>query len=264
MIHPLILSRLFLLLFLSSFLMYSHAQEYEKQKKKGKRFDPSSAVLITPAYNAQFPLGDIKNRFGFNSLIGIHVSYKTNSNWLIGGEVGILFGSRVKETFIINGLSTSTGQHITQFNDLAGINPNEIGYSVKFVAGKIIPFSKKFPDAGLIVLTGLGFLEHKIAVNVKSTELPQFDKTYRTGYDRLSNGPVLSQFIGGVYMERKKFVSFYGGLQFDIGFTKGRRPYDFYLKQPLNDSRLDMFIGVKIGWIIPIFLQASDKDYYYY
>lgn len=256
-------TRIFLFFFLSSLLIFSHAQAPDKQNKKERRFDPSSAVLIAPAYNAQFPLGDMKTRFGFNSLIGIHVSYKTSSNWLIGGEVGVLFGSRIKETFIINGLSTSTGQHITQFNDLSNINPNEIGYSVKFVAGKIFPFSKKFPDAGLMVLTGLGFLEHKIAVNVKSTELPQFDKIYRTGYDRLSNGPVLSQFIGGIYMERKKFVSFYGGLQFDIGFTKGRRPYDFYLKQPLNDKRLDMFIGIKIGWIIPIFLQASDKEFYY-
>lgn len=239
------------------------AQKAESKKEKKKQFDASSAVLITPAYNAQFPLGDMSKRFGFNSLIGAHISYKTSNNWLVGGEVGVLFGSRVKEGNILSHIATQSGQHITLFNDLTGVSPSEIGYNVKFVAGKIIPFSEKYPDAGLLLLTGFGFLEHKIAVNVKRTELPQFDKTYRTGYDRLSNGPVLSQFIGGVFMERKRFVSLYGGVQFDIGFTQGRRAFDFYLQRPLNDKRLDMFIGVKLGWIIPVFLQASEKEYYF-
>ncbi|MBL0310904.1 MAG: hypothetical protein IPP77_14915 [Bacteroidetes bacterium] len=259
------------LLFLRYFLFllffaqgpFLKAQDEPKKPKKERRFESSSAVLIAPSYTAQFPFGDMKTRFGFNSLIGLHLSYKTANNWLVGGEVGVLVGARVKESYLLDNISTSSGQHVTLFNDLTNVKPNEIGYNVKFVAGKIVPLSKKFPDAGLLFMTSIGFLEHKILFNVRRTELPQLDKTYRTGYDRLSNGPVVSQFIGGIYMERKKFISVYGGLQFDLGFTQGRRPYDFYLQKPLNDKRMDMFIGIKFGWIIPIFLQASDKEYYF-
>ncbi len=35
-------------------------------------------------------------------------------------------------------------------------------------AGKIIPFNQKYPDAGIMVVTGFGFLQNKIAYNVKA------------------------------------------------------------------------------------------------
>ena len=55
----------------------------------------------------------------------------------------------------------------------------------------------------------------------------------------------------------------YGGLQFDVAFTQGRRNFDFYSQAPLKDKRIDMFLGIKVGWVIPVFLQASEKEYYY-
>ncbi len=234
------------------------------EKKKKKQFDPSNAVLFVPSYTAQFPFGNMADRFGFNSLFGMQIAYKMKKNWIIGVEGGFLFGTKVREYYILDNISTSTGQLVSQNNDLITMQPQEQGFNLKFNVGKVIPFSEKYPDAGLLLMTGIGFLEHKIALNVKANSLPQLDKIYRKGYDRMSNGPVISQFVGGIFLERKRFVSFYGGVQFDVGFTQGRRNFDFYSAAPLKDKRIDMFLGIKVGWVIPVFLQTSEKEYFYY
>ncbi len=253
--------KIFLVFLLFPLAFTTQAQEKKKDEKKKKHFDPNNAVLIVPNYTAQFPFGDMRERFGFNSLFGFHLAYKFNKNWMLGGEAAFLFGTRVRESYVLDNISTSTGQFVSQNNDLITVHPQEQGFHVKVMFGKIIPFSEKYPDAGLLLMTGFGLLQHKIAINVKPSSLPQLDKTYRKGYDRLTNGPVLSQFIGGIFLQRKRFVSFYGGLQFDIGFTQGRRNYDFYLQAPLKDKRLDMFLGIRLGWVIPVFTQSEKTNF---
>ncbi|HWB64822.1 MAG TPA: hypothetical protein VG603_15000, partial [Chitinophagales bacterium] len=158
----------------------------------------------------------------------------------------------------------SSGFLITQYNDISGVRLEEHGFNLKFNFGKVVPFTEKYPDAGLLFMTEFGFLQHKIAIDVKARELPQLSPTYKKGYDRMCNGPVISQFIGGIFMARRKYFSGYAGLQFDAAYTEGRRSYDFYSHAPLNDKRIDMFLGIKVGYIIPVFLQTSEKEYYYY
>lgn len=242
----------------------SEETKKEAPEKKKKRFDPSNTVMFVPSYTAQFPYGDMGDRFGFNSLFGMQIAYKMKKNWIVGLDGGFLFGTKVKEAYVTDNISTATGQFVSQNNDLVRVTPQEQGFNIKFTFGKVIPFSEKYPDAGLLLMTGFGFLEHKIVLNVKKETLPQLNKTYRKGYDRMSNGPVISQFIGGIFLERKKFFSFYGGFQFDVAFTQGRRNYDFYLQAPLKDKRIDLFVGIKLGWVIPIFTQTSEKEFFYY
>lgn len=243
---------------------FVNAQKTEEGKRKKKHFEPNNAIILAPIYTAQFPFGNVGDRFGFNSLFGIHIAYKTKKNWIVGGEGSFLFGTTVRENYVLNNISLPSGQLIGQNNDLIRPKLQEMGASLKFTFGKVVPLSEKYPDAGLLFLTGFGFLSHKIAINVKSASLPQLDKTYRKGYDRMANGPVISQFIGGLFMARRKYVSAYAGLQFDVAFTQGRRPYDFYSLQTMHDKRIDMFLGIRVGWIIPVFTQTSEKEYFYY
>jgi hypothetical protein len=232
--------------------------------KKISKFEPSAAVMFMPVYTAQFPFGNMADRFGFNSLFGMQIGYKTRKNWLVAGEGNFLFGTHIKESYILDNIATSTGQFITQSNDLTDIRAQEQGFSLKFSAGKLVPLVRKFPDAGLLFITSIGFLQHKIAINVRESSLPQLNKTYRKGYDRMSNGPVISQFIGGIFMGRRRFLNAYAGFQFDAGFTQDRRPFDFYAMRKLDDKRIDLFVGIRVGWILPLFMQASEKEYYYY
>ncbi len=242
----------------------ANAQQEEAPKRKKKQFDAGKAVLFAPIYTAQFPFGSMRDRFGFNSLFGMHLSYKTDKNWVVGLEGSFLYGGTVRENYVLDKISLPSGQLIGTTNALITPKLQEMGANVKFTFGKIFPLSEKHPDAGILWLTGFGFLSHNISINVRGSTLPQLNKTYRKGYDRLSNGPVLSQFLGGIFLARGKYVSLYGGVQFDVGFTQGRRPFDFYNGAPLHDKRVDMFLGLRLGWIIPVFTQASAREYYYY
>ena len=243
-------------------VLLSIAQDVEK-KEKVHKYEPDKMFLIMPNYTLQFPFADMAKRFGINSLFTAQIAFKSTKNWLIGAEGSFLFGTKVKQNYILDGVETSTGQFVTTFNDLTYVNLEEHGFNIKFDAGKIFPVSTKFPDAGIMILTSAGFLQHKIAIDVKPSELPQFSPAYKKGYDRMANGPVISQFLGGTFMARRKYLSGYLGAQFDAGFTEGRRPYDFYLMEPLHDKRIDLFIGIRAAWIIPVFLESSAKEYFY-
>jgi hypothetical protein len=232
-------------------------------QKKERKFDASEAVMLAPNYTAQFPFGNEKQRYGFSSLFSMQILYKTNNNWLVGINGGFIYGTKVKEDYLLSNISAG-GLFITQFNDLTSIKIEQWGMNIQANAGKIIPFSQKYPDAGIMLVTGFGFLQNKIAYNVKASELPQLSADYKKGYDRLDNGPVISQFVGGTFMARRRYFSGYAGLQFDAGFTRDRRPYDFYTNQVLNDKRYDLFVGVKVGFVLPIWLKTSEKEFFYY
>jgi hypothetical protein len=59
-------------------------EKKEVDKKKKKNFEPNTAIMIAPTYAAQFPYGNMGDRFGFNNLIGLHLAYKVKKNWMIG------------------------------------------------------------------------------------------------------------------------------------------------------------------------------------
>ncbi|MFN8288556.1 MAG: hypothetical protein U0V74_17505 [Chitinophagales bacterium] len=255
-------SYLFLLVLLS-LTVFGQEQELPKTRPQSK-FEPNDALIIAPSYTAQFPFGNMADRFGFNNQVSLNLMYKMKKNWLVGIEGGFMFGDQLRENYIIDKITTSTGHLIGTNNDLIRVRPQMQGFTIKAEFGKIIPFSPQYPDAGLLFITGFGMLQHKIWLNVRETSVPQLSKIYRKGYDRMCNGPVISQFVGGTFMARRKYYSFYAGLQFDVAFTKDRRNFDFYEQRKLTENRVDMFLGLKVGWILPIFLQANEKEYYYY
>jgi hypothetical protein len=93
--------------------------------------------------------------------------------------------------------------------------------------------------------------------------MPQLDKTYRKGYDRLTGGFYLSQFIGYMYLDPKKYINFYVGIEFHEGFTKGYRPWQFDINAPDKKSRIDGMAAIKVGWIIPAYRKEKVEQFYY-
>jgi hypothetical protein len=81
-------------------------------------------------------------------------------------------------------------------------------------------------------------------------------------YDRLTNGLCLSQFLGYTNFSNSRRINFYAGLEFMEGFTKNRRNYNFDTAMKDDASRLDFFLGFKLGWIIPLYKKVP-KEYYY-
>lgn len=234
--------------------------------KKEKFKDEARALLICFNYSAQFPLGILEKRYGFSNNIGFGMGYKLPRNFSIGLEGNFLFGDKVKENNILLPIATTTGQHISSDGTLNGISLAQRGFQVRAQVGKIVPVSTKNPNSGFYFQTGLGFIQHQININVRDDKYPQLDKIYRKGYDRLTNGFCLTQMIGGIYLKQKHWLSLYGGFVVDIAFTKGRRNWDFDRAAPDNQNRVDVLIGAKVCWILPVFFKSNpeqEKEYFY-
>ncbi|MCS6934201.1 MAG: hypothetical protein NZM35_03495 [Chitinophagales bacterium] len=263
MMRLIVTKRVSLLLCLCASGMWYYTTVYASESIS-RKFEPNATLIISPAYAARFPLVHLADRFGFGNQVSLGVFYKFQNNWLIGAEGGFLFGSRVHEGYVTDYISTSQGQFISQDNRLLNVRPQLRGFDFFFRFGRVFPLNEKFPDAGLLVVAGAGFLQHKIALDARENLLPQLSKIYRKGYDRLCNGPALSLLTGGLFLDRKKLYSFYGGVQLDAAYTQNRRPFDFYEQRKLNEKRIDMSIGFRLGWVLPIYQHASEKEYFYY
>ena len=249
-------------LFILLSLQQGFGQLSESERFKKRAANVNNVVLLSPSYNAQFPFGNMKDRFGFNSNIGMLLGYRFGKNWLVGIEGNYLFGTKVKENNILASIATSTGQHITTEGYLVDTKLSEEGFTLKAIAGKVFRVSKKLPGSGIFLMGGLGYLQHKILIKIPTRLVPQLDKTYQKGYDRLSNGPVLSLGTGFMFLERKKLLNFYLGCQADIAFTHNTRAWNFDEARKDNTQRKDIFVGVKFGFIIPVYTNKDNEDLY--
>lgn len=244
------------------FILFFGLSPLQSQEKD----DPvnfENALLIAPELSFQLPGADFAKRFGPGYQFGLSINYKFRKNWLIGGEGGFLFGTSVKEKNHIENTITSNGQIITDNGILDDVNLNLRGAILKVNAGKSFFFSPTKPSNGILVKIGGGYMHHKILIDVDKQITPQLTGDYAKGYDRFSNGILLSQYIGLIRLEQGKFVNLSFGFEITEAFTKNRRPLDFYMQKPLNDSRIDLMYGFKLSWIIPVYIGESSGSQYY-
>jgi hypothetical protein len=219
--------------------------------------------MIFPAYAFQWPAGDLADRFGVNSTIGPGFLIKTEKNWLFGVDVNFIFGNRMKEDSLLQNLLTSDGYVIDQQGQYADLNLFERGFYTSFKFGKIIPIFGSNINSGLMLLAGGGYLQHKIRIEVANNSAPQLNGDYKKGYDRLTDGFQLNQFLGYMHIGDSKLANFFVGLEFVESWTMNRRSMNFDEGRRDDKKRLDLLYGIKVGWIIP-FRRRMPKDFYYY
>jgi len=114
------------------------------------------------------------------------------------------------------------------------------------------------PDNGLMLLTTAGFVQHKLNIFDKDKAVPQIRGQYVKGYDRLTNGAFIEQYVGYTYFSKYQLVNFSIGFDALIGFTQGRRDYLYDVNRTDNAKRLDILYGVRASWFIPIFKRKSE------
>lgn len=261
-----LLTTLLIFLFIwQSFGQIDSIVESQLQKQKNRGKSPNNACLITPFYTALFPLGILSDRYGFCNNVGLNISYKFKRNWIFGVEGAYIFGSRVKEDPITNSIATYSSPAQIIGNDGSLLTPNlELsGFEVALRLGKLIPINKKkHPNSGFVISLSAGYLQHKIKITANTNNFPQLDPTYKLGYDRLTSGTMLNGYFGYLFLEKRKFLSFTAGLEYTLGFTQNRRNWDFDLMSSNTELRYDMLIGIKLGWVIPVFTNKSNQVYY--
>lgn len=220
--------------------------------------------FIGIGYGLYQPAGDMADRFGINSQFTGDLIFKTKKNFLFGVSGGFIFGDKIKETNLLSAISTENGQIIGYDGLYADVRTFERGYQLSAVFGKIIPFKKPNKNSGIVIMGGPGFIQHKIRIENIGNTAPQLTKAYLKGYDRLTNGLEMREFIGYIYFSNRQLVNFFGGFEFIQGFTSGRRDYNFDdPKQTENKDRIDHLIGFKLGWVLPLYKKKPAAYYFY-
>jgi len=219
--------------------------------------------FISVDYGYFIPGGDMADRFGNASKLGGSVIFKTKKNLLMGLSGGFIFGDKVNQPGLMDAISTSTGQIIGLDGLYAEVRIFERGYNLNLSVGKVISFNKPNPNSGIILLGGPGFIQHKIRIEPIGNTVPALRDDYLKGYDHLTNGLALHEFIGYVLFSNKQLINFYGGFEFIQGFTEGRRDYNFDNPLEKEGKRIDLLYGIKLGWVLPLYKKKPAAYYLY-
>jgi hypothetical protein len=218
--------------------------------------------MISASYGYYLSGGDMNKRFGNNSSIQLNVDFKTRYNWIIGINGSYIFGKTVKES-LFDSIASPNGYIIDKLGGFADVRLYERGFTTSVTLGRIFPFKKPNPNSGIVFNIGLGFIQHKIRIETIGNNVPQLSKEYKKGYDRLSNGFLLSQNLGYMYLSNNRIANFYFGLECMQGFTQNRRSYNFDEMKQDTEKRIDIFYGAKVSWILPLYKKAP-KEFYTY
>ncbi len=251
-------------IFLTSIFLLSTALLFAQQDAMK---EPVSTAIIAGTYSYQFPVGDMAKRYGGNSAVGPVFLWKTRTNWLIGADFNFMFSKNVKNIdSITKFVTTSTGDAISNAGLAFDVAPffNERGFTANLKVGKLIPAFGFNPNTGILLMGSAGLMYHwtKIQFDINDYKIPPLIDDYAKGYDRLSMGPTLSQFVGFFYMGDSRMVNFYGGFEFTEAWTKSIRDFDFALQKKDNKVYFDFLIGIKVGWMFPLY-GKKPKEYYY-
>lgn len=219
---------------------------------------------FTANYGFHLPGGDLADRFGPASTIGGGFTYKTDANWLWEINADFLFGNDVREPNHMQNILTSQNQIIDSEGIFPNLTPSERGGMLNVGFGKIIPLFGPNPNSGIQLKLSPGIMYHKIHVEVENNNAPQLMDDYKKGYDRLTFGYNMEEFIGFVHFDNSNIFNFYAGFEFRQAITKTVRAYDFDLMSSEDKSRLDLMFGIRVGWIIPVFREKKAVEEFIY
>jgi len=255
-----ILRSLVLLAFFWAFCSNIQAQKRfpEHPEATGGR-NKGNAFLLHLTGALHIPAGDMADRFGSVGSVGLGLERLTTSNWIFGGEGYYFFGNKVKED-PLEILRTAEGEIIGNDRLVASVVLRERGFYVGAIVGKL--FVVEGTRSGLRTTLSAGWLQHKIRVQDDSRTVTQLTGEYLEGYDRLTGGLALNEFIGWQSLGAQGSINWYAGLEFNQGFTTTLREWDFNDRRKLDERRLDLSFGIRIGWTLPFYTSGQETIFY--
>tara|TARA_B100000963_G_scaffold75518_1_gene63671 strand:- start:2154 stop:2891 length:738 start_codon:yes stop_codon:yes gene_type:complete len=221
----------------------------------------SKIIFIAPIYELQFPLADMKTDFGINSNLGLELSLINDNNIYLSMSGSFLFGSRVKDTTILDHLMDNNYNIIDNNGQIAEILLNQRGFNTSLKLGYLYPIIHE--NSGLLAYGSIGFHQHKIHIDVKNSAVPQLSTEHKKMYDQLASGLSTSAFMGYFSISKRSGIHFYAGMELMRAFSYNQRSYNHLVGGPIEKMRNDSFLGFKFGWIVPI-SKRSTKEFYYF
>ena len=224
-------------------------------------FDYSKVILPNFSYTYAKPLGLYGERFGAANAVGAGLMFKTKSNWLFGVEYNTYFGSKVKENILANLYASGNGIINTEgvYDEIKLYHRGF--YSMAF-AGKVFPLGVN-KNSGIIFKLGLGAMQHKIKMVYEELYLPALAGDNYKGYDRLTNGLIIYQFLGYQLLDPRKRLDFFIGVDLLHGYTENRRSWNWDTRERDTRKRVDVQLGLKAGIIVPIYRKQKSDELFF-
>ena len=177
-------------------------------------------------------------------------------------EGQFVFGNNVKES-VFGGLVTDQGYIIGTNFALADIDIRERGINAFAKVGRVHDLWNEENISGIKWTIGVGYFQHKIRLAEGLNAVPFFEDPYVRGFDRLTNGVGITQFLGYQYLDARGRLNFFIGLEATEAFTQDRRKLNYNTRSVPKESRFDMMIGAKVGFQITIRRFQNPEEIWY-
>lgn len=217
-------------------------------------------MMIGAHFSGQLPQKDLAQRFGPNFSAGGSFVWKTKRNFLIGVEGSYFFGKNVREDVVAT-MKNEKGVITDNEGFPADLRLTERGWNLYANVGKLFSKFGNNPNSGPFITVGAGYMQHKIKLYDANQKIAAVKGDLQKGYDRLSGGFGLTQFIGYKYLSNNRLANCYFGFEFYEGFTQSYRGFNYDTGLEDTKQRLDVLVGFRFGWILPLYKRT--KDFYY-
>lgn len=251
--------KIFTLLLVMCCFSALNAQRFPAHEEPEEPRNKGNAILLHLSFAGHIPFNDLADRFGKSLAFGGGVEYITTHNWIFGVEGHSIFGTEVKEDPLAV-IRTNAGDIIGNDMLIASVLLRERGLYIGALGGKLWTFGKQ--RSGLRFTFGGGFLRHRIRVQDDSQTVTQITGEYLKGYDRLTGGLALQQFIGWQHLGNQRRSNWMLGFEINQGFTHSFREWDFTERRKLSGSRFDLRIGIRAAWTLPFYQKKASEIFY--
>lgn len=245
------------------FWLFFTASQINAQDVRFTGFEAQQGFLIGVNYGVYQPLSDLQDRFGAFTALSLNTQYKTKQNWQFGLDYQWQFGDNVKENNMLDGLRNSEGQIIDANGQYSVVRMHQRGSMLSANVAKILPLNENNSNSGIFIEAGLGLYWHKIFFLSSRTTIPQLQEDYLKGYDRLSGGLVLRQWMGYQYLDPRKRINFRVGLELAEAFTQSWRSWDTDLMLADESKRRDLFSGLRVSLLLPVYTKAAEDEIFF-
>lgn len=235
------------------------AQTYRQRPVRSENSNKGKAILGNLLFGYHLPGGDLKQRFGPALSAGVGAEFLAKNNFILGLEGHFFYGNEVKEDPLAI-IRTPEGDIIGSDRLLASVVLRQRGLYVGGVIGKLLTFNEN--RSGIRVTLGAGFSRHKIRVQDDNESVSQLTGDYKKGYDRLSGGLGLQQFIGWQHLSVTRRANWMLGFEFSQGFNNTLRDWDFNDMRKLDEQRTDLRFGIRAVWTLPFYIGDAKEVFY--
>lgn len=228
------------------------------QEKDNPQYN-TLGLSISTAFN--IPGGDLSDRFGTSTEVGIGLEYLMSKTKLIFSIEGdFIFGSTVKED-VLSSLRTTGGNILGNNGAYADVFLRQRGFHLGLMAEKLL--SKDSSLKGLRIGGGIGVLNHKIRIQDDTQSVSQLSGDYKKGYDRNSRGLAVKERIAYNFVNETGKINFSVGLELTQAFTKNTRGINFDTALADTQGRLDLIYALQFKWLLPLHSSKPAEEIFY-